>query len=962
MKFLARRKFQEKISVSFALLIGMIAMNALVAGLAAYSIANEAERQNEIEEIVRNVEKTRLTVSNFINSLDRRLAEQVLIEIATTSRRIKAVASGDSEGKLSTLLSQLGDFKARFQKYMIEADQLAALESRAIALGHGLLDQLNAARSHGGGIFDRQGLDEVIGRVLNIMWRGQELQSSQHRPTSEQMSSIKAQLEELIALTRKGDEIESQRLLFRIVRDTRDYVASFEKHQLYKERNAATESALFQISSQIQADCDRVSSEMEATIGRHIDFAIAITLLIFLITLVTAPVLARYLTGEILKPILSLVSITKDVAAGHLDVRAKVEVEDDIGKLSHYFNRMTKSLKKSQQQLLEKHRALEETHDELEERVNLRTRELAITNDYLQSEIATRKQSEAEIRASEEKFRAMFELSPLGMARNTMDGIFVEANHALQDMLGYSLASLRQRCLSDLFVEAPVAGWDDFVSSIQESGHYSLREARIRSKDGQIRFMRLNGVLVTDSDGHDSLWSICEDITEQKRSEEVIWQQANFDHLTGLPNRRMFRNSLDHEIKNCKRQSQLLALMFLDLDKFKEVNDTLGHDKGDLLLIEAARRIAGCVRETDMVARLGGDEFTVVLPNLESTNNAERVAGEIIDTLARPFDLAGNTVFVGASIGITIYPSDAGGLEELMSHADQAMYQAKAEGRNRFSYFTRSLQESSQKRARLINDMRLALSEGQFELFYQPIVELTSGDVNKAEALIRWRHPDIGLISPADFIPLAEETGLIVEISDWVFREAAKQVKRLRANYHSQFQISINKSPVHFRTSRPYIKDWVAFLAALGLSSNAIVIEITEGLLLDANENVKDRLLECRDAGLQVSLDDFGTGYSSLAYLNRFDIDYLKIDQAFVYDLAPGSDESALCEAITVMAHKLGLKVIAEGVTTPLQRQLLLASGCDYAQGFLYSEPLPIEEFERFLDAGRSAVAADNRY
>jgi diguanylate cyclase (GGDEF)-like protein/PAS domain S-box-containing protein len=618
-------------------------------------------------------------------------------------------------------------------------------------------------------------------------------------------------------------------------------------------------------------------------------------------------------------------------------------------------------MKKSQQQLLEKHRALEETHDKLEERVKLRTRELAIANDYLQSEIATRKQSEAEIRASEEKFRAMFELSPLGMARNTMDGIFVEANHALQDMLGHNLESLRQRRLSDLFVEAPVASWGDFVSSMQETGHYSLREARIRSKNGKTRFIRLNGVLVTDSDGHESLWSICEDITEQKRSEEVIWQQANFDHLTGLPNRRMLRNSLDHEIKNCNRQSQLLALMFLDLDKFKEVNDTLGHDKGDLLLIEAARRIAGCVRETDMVARLGGDEFTVVLPNLESTNNAERVAGEIIETLARPFDLAGNRVFVGASIGITIYPSDAGSLEELMSHADQAMYLAKAEGRNRFCYFTRSLQESSQKRARLTNDMRLALSAGQFELFYQPVVELASGDITKAEALIRWRHPDIGLISPADFIPLAEETGLIVEISEWVFREAARRVERLRATYHPQFQISINKSPVHFRTSRPYTEDWVAFLASLGLTSNAIIIEITEGLLLDASETVKNRLLECRDAGLQVSLDDFGTGYSSLAYLNRFDIDYLKIDQAFVRNLAPGSDESALCEAITVMAHKLGLKVIAEGVATPLQRQLLLASGCDYAQGFLYSEPLPTDEFERFLEAGRSAVAASDR-
>jgi EAL domain-containing protein (putative c-di-GMP-specific phosphodiesterase class I) len=296
-----------------------------------------------------------------------------------------------------------------------------------------------------------------------------------------------------------------------------------------------------------------------------------------------------------------------------------------------------------------------------------------------------------------------------------------------------------------------------------------------------------------------------------------------------------------------------------------------------------------------------------------------------------------------------------------MSHADQAMYQAKNEGRNRFCYFTQSLQASSRKRARLINDMRLALIDEQFELYYQPVVELANDDIHKAEALIRWHHPDLGLISPSQFIPLAEETGMIVEISDWVFREAARQVKHIRANHHSQFQISINKSPMLFSKAQPYIADWIAYLSCLDLSNNAIILEITEGLLLDVSETVKNRLLQCRDAGLQVSLDDFGTGYSSLAYLNRFDIDYLKIDQAFVHDLAPDSDELALCEAITVMAHKLGLKVIAEGVTTLLQRDLLLASDCDYVQGFLYSKPLPANDFEQFLDSHKSADISNLR-
>ncbi|MGD9170232.1 MAG: EAL domain-containing protein [Candidatus Thiodiazotropha sp.] len=949
MELLARRKFQHKIGISFAMLIGMIAINALVAGLATYSITNKAERQKAIEEIIRDLVKTRLVVSSFNNSLDRRLSEQVLNEIALTRQQIEAAVSVHSDRKLSALLSQLDDFKARFQKYMVEADQMAALESRALSQGHELLDQLNAVRMDRDDFFAHLAFDRVIGRVVNIIWQGQELQSRLHRPTAKQLSKIKAELKELKALSQKADDIDMQRFLFRIIRDTRDYVTSFEKHLRYKALNATTERALFQISAQIQADCDQISSDMEATIRRHIGLAITITLMIFLITLITAPVLARYLTGEILKPVLSLVAITKDVAAGHLDVRANVEVEDDIGQLSYYFNRMTKSLKRSQEQLLEKNRALEETHDELEQRVRLRTQELAITNASLHSEIAIRKQSEEEIRASEEKFRAMFEMSPLGIARNSLDGFFLEANHALQAMLGYNLVSLQQRRFSDLYVETPIINWAEFISSLQETRHYSLRDVCIKSRDGQARFMRLNGVLVTESDGQESLWSICEDITEQKRSEEVIWKQANFDTLTGLPNRRMFQNNLDHEIKNSKRQSRLLALMFLDLDKFKEVNDTLGHDKGDLLLIEAAQRIANCVRETDMVARLGGDEFTVILPNLAKTNNVERVAGNIVETLSQPFDLAGSRVFIGVSIGITIYPNDATSLDELMIQADQAMYQAKAEGRNRFCYFTRSLQVSSRKRARLINDMRKAVSDEQFELYYQPVVELASGDIRKAEALIRWHHPDLGLISPSEFIPLAEETGMIAEIGDWVFREAARQVKYLRCSYHPQFQISINKSPLHFSAAQPYTDDWIAFLASIDLCKDAIIIEITEGLLLDPSDIVKSRLLQCRDAGFQISLDDFGTGYSSLAYLNRFDIDHLKIDQAFINNLTPESDELALCEAITVMAHKLGLEVIAEGVTTPLQRDLLLATGCDYAQGFLYSIPLPAEAFEHFL-------------
>ena len=386
--------------------------------------------------------------------------------------------------------------------------------------------------------------------------------------------------------------------------------------------------------------------------------------------------------------------------------------------------------------------------------------------------------------------------------------------------------------------------------------------------------------------------------------------------------------------------------MLLDLDRFKEVNDTLGHDQGDALLKEAAQRLSSCVRETDTVARLGGDEFTVILGELDDPGSVERVAQDILHRLAEPFQLGEHVAYVSASIGVTLYPDDATEIETLLKDADQAMYAAKNQGRNRYSYFTHSMQQAIQTRMQIANDLRGALAGHQFWIAYQPIVELASGSIHKAEALLRWQHPTQGLISPATFISIAEDTGLIGDIGDWVFREAAQQAKRWRASLHPEFQISINKSPVQFRNESQSHQAWYDHLGQLGLPVQSMVVEITEGLLLDAGTLVTERLLEFRDAGIQVSIDDFGTGYSALSYLKKFDIDFLKIDQSFTRNLAPASDDLALCEAIIVMAHKLGIKVIAEGVETEQQKNLLAAAGCDYGQGYLFSEPVPAEEFE----------------
>ncbi len=477
-------------------------------------------------------------------------------------------------------------------------------------------------------------------------------------------------------------------------------------------------------------------------------------------------------------------------------------------------------------------------------------------------------------------------------------------------------------------------------------------EHRVRCKDGNWKWVLSRGMVINrDSEGRPlRMIGTHTDITERKNAEALIRQQAFFDTLTGLPNRRMLRDRLEQDIIKGRRDGTQLALLFIDLDHFKEVNDTLGHDSGDRLLIEAARRIRECVRESDTVARFGGDEFTVLLPELNAdTAHLERILQDVLNTLARAFHLGEEQVFVSASIGITMYPQDATEVESLFKNADQALYAAKGAGRNRFSFFTPDLQQAAQLRLRLAGDLRTALSQGQFSVHYQPIVELASGAVHKAEALLRWQHPQRGMVSPAEFIPVAESTGMIVDIGEWVFQQAAQQVRKWRARHSPQFQISVNRSPVQFQSRSDPTPPWSMQLLAMGLPGDALAVEITEGLLLDASAHITDQLLDLSDFGVQVSLDDFGTGYSSLSYLQRYDIDYLKIDQSFVRHLIPDATDLALCKAIIVMAHALGMKVVAEGVETELQRDLLSAAGCDYAQGYLFARPMPPDEFDAYL-------------
>jgi diguanylate cyclase (GGDEF)-like protein/PAS domain S-box-containing protein len=553
----------------------------------------------------------------------------------------------------------------------------------------------------------------------------------------------------------------------------------------------------------------------------------------------------------------------------------------------------------------------------------------------------------AALERSEERFRRIVHCADEGIWEVDAFGLTAFVNPKMAELLG---------CAIEDMLEQPLARFMD------EEGRAVLERCIARRQQGvlersELKFVRVDGSSFWASVATNPIFdaggrylgalALVNDITERRAVAERAWHQANYDALTGLPNRHMFMDRLALEMRKADRSGAFLALLFIDLDRFKDVNDRLGHAMGDALLAEAARRIGACVRASDTLARLGGDEFTLILAGLERVGGVDRIVQEIVATLAQPFQLEEESATISASIGIALYPADAGAMADLIACADQAMYAAKNGGRNRFGYFTPELQQAALARQRIAHDLRTAIAQGQFEILYQPIVELATGAVRKAEALLRWRHPERGLLAPAEFIPFAESNGLIVEIGDWVFREAARQVRHWQRTIDARFQISVNKSPVQFRRDAALYQGWLACLRELELPPESIVIEIDEGVLMDGVDQVIERLRQYRAMGLQVALDHFGTGYSSLTHLKRFDIDYVKIDQSFVATLEDDNGDLAMCEAIIAMAHKLGLKVVAEGVQTRVQRALLQDAGCDYAQGYMLGHPMSAAELEK---------------
>ncbi len=563
--------------------------------------------------------------------------------------------------------------------------------------------------------------------------------------------------------------------------------------------------------------------------------------------------------------------------------------------------------------------------------------------------LATEQSMREEIALNERRFRTLVENTPDIIVRYDRDCRLVFANRAYCRETGHRVEQVLGKGVGDGGTWRPELSVEDYcrrLRRVMSSGIPDLIVLEWQRLDGQRVSHEMYVVAEYDADGQISgTLAIGRDVTERKAVERQLQHQASYDALTGLPNRRMFHERLRDEIAQADRMTRGLAVLFIDLDRFKEVNDTLGHSIGDQLLVLAAQRIQHCVRETDTVARLAGDEFVVIITDIDHLEPLERMAQDIVTGMSRPFHFGEHSAFVSASIGIAKYPGDADNAETLLGCADQAMYFAKESGRNSYRLFTVGMLEQAQYRLQLAADLREALNLGQLELHYQPIFAIGNPLAVKAEALLRWRHPRLGQVPPNQFIAIAEETGLIEEIGNWVFCQAVDTAKYWNAvsDDSGLRQVSINVSPRQFL--RGNLDSCIDYIRDSGVNPAAIVIEITEGLLLDDQPEIHNKLQRLHQTGVQLALDDFGTGYSAMGYLKKFNIDYLKIDKTFIRDLETDPGDRAIAEAIVAMSHRLGLRVIAEGVENLGQLELLEAVGCEYIQGYLFAKPMPRGQF-----------------
>lgn len=573
----------------------------------------------------------------------------------------------------------------------------------------------------------------------------------------------------------------------------------------------------------------------------------------------------------------------------------------------------------------------------------------------LKSELEQRRLTETELR----KLSKAVENSAAGIFIADPDGWVEYANRKYLQMRGYALDE-------PMGFPSPLIQSDMIVSSSHGDAWETLRagrewlgEIRTRQKNGEIFWGMLSLAVIHDEDGRIvHIVGNLEDITERKKAEETIHRLAFFDPLTTLPNRRSFAEKLPEILLHAGHKNELVAVFYLDLDHFKEVNDTLGHGMGDNLLQVAAKRLQSVLREYDVVARLGGDEFALVIPHLTAHADAEAVARKVIEHMTTPFSLNGHELSVTASVGIAFYPEHGCEANDLLKKADIALYRAKDLGRNNYQIFSLGLEEVGLARLELEAQIRLAIESKSFFLEYQPKLNLKTGRLCGAEALIRWNHPTLGRLSPDKFIPLAEESRLIIPLGHWIIDEVARQQAAWRAEGLALVPVALNLSTMQFRND-DLPQRFGNALSCYALDAELLELEITESLLMDNPERISRQLMELDAMGIGIAIDDFGTGYSSLSYLKALPVDVLKIDRSFVHDL-DNADDKVITQAIIALAQSLNLEVVAEGAETEEQVTMLRSLGCDVIQGYVYSRPLPAAEFARFMRASLLKVVAEH--
>ena len=572
-------------------------------------------------------------------------------------------------------------------------------------------------------------------------------------------------------------------------------------------------------------------------------------------------------------------------------------------------------------------------------------------------DITDRKQAFQALREAERRYRSLFDNAIEGIFRTTPEGQYLDANPALARIYGYETVADLARSLCDIRAQLYVdpERRTEFMRIIKARGLISGFESQVYRKDGQVIWISENARAVTDEDGVVQHYEgTVEDITERKLYEKRIEQQANYDTLTGLANRSLLNDRLQQSIMTAALYGTRLAVIFVDLDRFKYINDSLGHHVGDQLLCEMSRRLSSCVRDGDTVSRLGGDEFVLLLNGLGEVDAVASLMEKLLDEITLPWITQSGQFDVTSSIGIALYPDDGSDAQTLLKHADSAMYRAKELGRNNFQFFTEELNAMMIERLELETGLRRALERNQFCLYYQPRVDIRTGAITGAEALLRWRVSDHELMQPGKFIPVAEETGLIVPIGEWALREACQQNLAWQQAGLQPLVVAVNVSLRQFQRD-DFLQTVCSVLQQTGLAAAALELEVTESSVMHNAERLIDMLSNIRALGVHISVDDFGTGYSSLSYLKRFPVDRLKIDRSFVQDILVDKDSEAIVRTIIALGHNLGLKLVAEGVENAEQVAYLLANGCDELQGFYYGRPMPAHEFELLLRANGSA-------